>query len=282
MSEEPEKLNLESLYITEERHNQLKQIFPEVFTEGDQIDFDKLKTTLGSHVDENGERFGLQWPGKRDCFKIIQEPAKGTLQPAPEESEGWDNTENLLIEGDNLEVAGLRLMCNEIFGEENFVGNFVWKRRSSSALAELNISVDHKYVLTYQKGGLKALAGRPKDYSSYKNPDNDPIGPWTLGDLTVGMTITQRPNQFYDLTDPDTEKGYKGNPDRVWAFIKSSMNKLLEEKRIYFSEELILRIAEKKPSKVVVLDKGFNGQDELKTNAVQIMKSHGVDDFKTV
>jgi len=256
MSKEPEKLNLESLNIAEERLNRLKKIFPEVFTEGDQIDFDKLKTTLGNHVDENDGRFGLQWPGKRDCFKIIQEPAKRTLQPAPEESEDWDNTENLLIEGDNLEVAGLKLMCNEFFGEENFVGNFVWERRSSSALAELNISVDHKYVLTYQKVGLKALAGRPKDYSSYKNPDNDPIEPWPLGNLTVGMTITQRPNQFYDLTDPDTEKVYKGNPDRVWAFIKSLMNKLLEEKRIYFSEELILRIAEEKPSKVVVLDKG--------------------------
>ena len=119
MSKEPEKLNLESLNIAEERLNRLKKIFPEVFTEGDQIDFDKLKTTLGNHVDENEERFGLQWPGKKDCFKIIQEPAKGTLQPVPEESEVWDNTENLFIEGDNLEV--MKLLQKSYYGKVKMI-----------------------------------------------------------------------------------------------------------------------------------------------------------------
>lgn len=119
MSKEPEKLNLESVNITEEKLNQLKHMFPEVFTEGDQIDFDKLKTTLGNQVDENEERFGLQWPGKKDCFKIIQEPAKGTLQPAPEESEDWDNTENLFIEGDNLEV--MKLLQKSYYGKVKMI-----------------------------------------------------------------------------------------------------------------------------------------------------------------
>lgn len=55
-----------------------------------------------------------------------------------------------------------------------------------------------------------------------------------MGDLTVGMTATQRPNQFYDLKDPKTGKKYSGNPDRVWAFIPSSMEQLIKEKRVYF------------------------------------------------
>jgi len=119
MPEYPENLDTKSLNITEDKLQQLKQVVPEAFTEDGQVDFDKLKTTLGEHGDEQEERFGLQWAGKRDCFKVIQEPAKGTLQPAPEESEDWDNTENLLIEGDNLEV--LKLLQKSYYGKVKMI-----------------------------------------------------------------------------------------------------------------------------------------------------------------
>jgi adenine-specific DNA-methyltransferase len=98
-----DKLDLKSLNISEDKKSKLKELFPEVFSE-DKIDFDKLKLTLGEDIADNEERFGLQWAGKKDCFKVIQEPSVGTLKPCKEESVNWDTTENLFIEGDNLEV----------------------------------------------------------------------------------------------------------------------------------------------------------------------------------
>ena len=98
-----DKLDLKSLNISEDKKSKLKELFPEIFSE-DKIDFDKLKLTLGEGIADNEERFGLQWAGKKDCFKVIQEPSVGTLKPCKEESVKWDTTENLFIEGDNLEV----------------------------------------------------------------------------------------------------------------------------------------------------------------------------------
>ena len=89
--------------ISEDKKSKLKELFPEVFSE-DKIDFDKLKLTLGEDISDSEERFGLQWAGKKDCFKVIQEPSVGTLKPCKKESVNWDTTENLFIEGDNLEV----------------------------------------------------------------------------------------------------------------------------------------------------------------------------------
>src|SRR6266550_5014397 len=98
----PEKLDLASASITEEQHAKLKSLFPEVFTETGKIDFERLKLTLGEWVDPGKERFGLNWPGKADCMKIIQQPSLATLKPVREESVNFDETENLFIEGDNL------------------------------------------------------------------------------------------------------------------------------------------------------------------------------------
>ena len=98
-----DKLDLQSKNITEEQKAKFRELFPEVFTE-DKIDFKKLRLTLGDDVDHGEERFGMTWPGKRDCFKIIQEPSIATLKPCKEESVNWDETKNLFIEGDNLEV----------------------------------------------------------------------------------------------------------------------------------------------------------------------------------
>ncbi len=102
-----EKFPLESMNISEEQKQKLKQLFPEVITEGDKIDWDKLRLTLGETVDVGKERFGMNWPGKADCFKIIQQPSLATLVPARDESVNFDTTENIFIEGDNLEVLKL-------------------------------------------------------------------------------------------------------------------------------------------------------------------------------
>jgi len=99
-------LNGESKDIVAENIQQLKQLFPEVFAE-DSIDFDKLKVVLGEYVDEDDERYNFTWWGKSKALQLAQTPSTGTLRPCPEESKDWDTTENLYIEGDNLEVLKL-------------------------------------------------------------------------------------------------------------------------------------------------------------------------------
>lgn len=97
---------LQSMNITEDNISKLNSLFPEVFNEGN-IDFDVLKQLLGENVDEKEERYGLNWHGKRQARQLALTPSRGTLRPCKAESVDWDNTKNLMIEGDNLEVLKL-------------------------------------------------------------------------------------------------------------------------------------------------------------------------------
>lgn len=84
----------------------LRELFPEAFKE-DGIDFEVLKQMLGGQVHEREEKYGLNWHGKRQARQLALTPSTGTLRPAPEESVDWETTQNLMIEGDNLEVLKL-------------------------------------------------------------------------------------------------------------------------------------------------------------------------------
>ncbi|MDI1291431.1 MAG: site-specific DNA-methyltransferase [Methylobacter sp.] len=143
----------------------------------------------------------------------------------------------IFVSIDDNEVHNLRKAMDEVFGEENFVVQLLWKRRASSAMADNNVSTDHEYVICYHKGELNDFAGYAKDFKSYSNPDDDSRGEWVLGDLTVGMTASMRPNQAYDLIDPATGNIFPFNPNRVWAYIPQSMDKLIAEERVYFPED---------------------------------------------
>ena len=116
---EPEKLDLTSPDIAEDKKQELLRLFPEVRTEGDKIDLDKLKLMLGLTVDAGRERYGMTWPGKADCFKTIQVPSAATLLPALNESVNFDITEHLIIEGDNLEV--LKLLQKSYLGKVQMI-----------------------------------------------------------------------------------------------------------------------------------------------------------------
>jgi adenine-specific DNA-methyltransferase len=107
MTELPQKLDLRSHDIAEDKRQELLGLFPEVRTDGDKLDFDRLKLALGATVDVGKERYGMSWPGKADCFRTIQSPSLGTLLPCLKESVNFEKTENLVIEGDNLEVLKL-------------------------------------------------------------------------------------------------------------------------------------------------------------------------------
>lgn len=117
-----EKMKLTSLDIAAEKREQLKLALKELLPEATSqhgIDFDQLKRALGEWVEPGKERFGLQWPGKADCMKVIQQPSVATLKPAIDESVNFDTTENLFIEGDNLEV--LKLLQKSYFGKVKMI-----------------------------------------------------------------------------------------------------------------------------------------------------------------
>jgi adenine-specific DNA-methyltransferase len=102
-----DKLDLRSQDLAEDKRQELLRLFPEIRTEGGKVDFERLKLALGEAVDVGRERYGMNWPGKAECFRTIQASSLGTLRPCPEESVNFDTTENLIIEGDNLEVIKL-------------------------------------------------------------------------------------------------------------------------------------------------------------------------------
>jgi len=115
----PEPFDLRSHTLPDEKRRELLRLFPEIATEGGKLDFDRLKLALGEAVDVGRERYGMNWPGKADCFRTIQAPSMGTLRPAPEESVNFDTTENLIIEGDNLEV--LKLLQKSYLGKVKLI-----------------------------------------------------------------------------------------------------------------------------------------------------------------
>ena len=332
MSGKPEKMNLDSMNISEAKRIQLKSLFPEVFREN-KIDFEQLKRVLGEWAAPERERFGLNWPGKAECMKVIQAPAKGTLKPCKEKSVNWDTAENLFIEGENLEVlkllqrsyfgkvkmiyidppyntgkefiypdkytesldtylnytgqkdgnghkfstntdtdgrfhsrwlnmmyprlflarnllredgvvfisiddneqANLKKMCDEIFGEENFIGDFIWNSTKSVTNTAL-VSVSHTYNLSFAKNIDYFKRNRsdfrlPENGTGFKNLDNDPRGPWKADPFQVGGW---RPNQQYEIENPQTGEVYKPNSGCSWKNDYDKFQELLSDNRIVF------------------------------------------------
>jgi adenine-specific DNA-methyltransferase len=331
MTEHPDKLDLHSQDIPEEKKQELLRLFPEIHTEGGKIDLERLKLAIGETVDVGKERYGMNWPGKADCFKTIQAPSMGTLRPCPEESVNFDTTENLIIEGDNLEVlkllqksylgkikmiyidppyntgkefiypdnyteslqtylqytgqvdsegkkfstnteadgrfhskwlnmmyprlylarnllrddgvifisiddnevSNLRKLCDEIFGEENFVDCVIWKKRYGGGAKEKYLVTLHEYALFYAKN--KEIHGElfiPLDKESvdryYKLRDENYHirGLYRTHPLEAGKAVDDRPNLIFPIIAPD---GTKIMPERQWYWneerVKESINK---------------------------------------------------------
>ena len=110
------KLDGKSEDIVYDNIQKLKKLFPEIVNE-DKIDFEKLEETLGNYdeIDTSKERYNFTWPGKTDAIRESQKQSTGTLRPCVEESKDWDSTQNLYIEGDNLEV--LKLLQKGYYGK---------------------------------------------------------------------------------------------------------------------------------------------------------------------
>ena len=384
---QPETLDLRSHDIAEDKQQELLRLFPEIRTEGGKIDFERLKLALGEMMDVGKERYGMNWPGKTDCFKTIQAPSLGTLRPCREESVNFDTTENLIIEGDNLEVlkllqksylgkikmiyidppyntgnnfiypddyseslqtyleytgqvdaegkkfstntetdgrfhskwlnmmyprlylarnllredgvifisiddnevANLRRFCDEIFGEENSVGIFVINS-SPSAIDYGHIAKMHDYVLCFSKNLSEISTSQlPEENKEFRYEDQTgPFNIYPLYNGNVAFNPETRPNLFYPfylnpnksgfpLTTPVEQHTLAGKT--VFSVAGGALFICLERQ---LTLDLIRAMAEPRPERVVCLDNGFIGNDQLKANAVQIFKTKGVTSFKTV
>jgi len=347
MSNPDTQMNGDSLNVTEQRRKELKQLFPGVFTETrndkgelvDTLDFERLKAELGSFseiYDNRRERYGMDWPGKRDCLRLIQAPSSATLKPCREESVDFDTTENLFIEGDNLEVlkllqksyygkvkmiyidppyntgkefiypdnfsesldtylqyAGLkdnegrtfstntanegrfhtkwlnmmyprlylarnllqedgvifisiddnevenlRRMCNEIFGEENFIATLIWQKVFSPKNSAKYISEDHDYILVYCRNSdiwrPTLLPRSSESESRYSNPDGDPRGPWASSDLCARNSYSEG---LYSVTCPSGRLIESPPHGTYWRVSKSNFLALHEDSRIWWGDE---------------------------------------------
>jgi adenine-specific DNA-methyltransferase len=330
-----------SFSFDEERIKQLKQIAPEAFADG-KINWKVLQEALGDNLEEEGqeiEHFGLFWPGKREARRLAAIPSQGTLVPCPGEGVDEENTRNIFIEGENLEVlkllqksyAGrikmiyidppyntgndfvyeddfkepieeylrrtgqvneegknlttntktdgrfhskwlsmmyprlrlaknllrddgvivvsiddneahnLKTIMNEIFGEENFVAQVIWQKRVSPANDAKYFSSDHEYLLFYTKVLGYWFPNRTMRTAAhdqyYKNPDNDPRGPWNSAAYTCNKNKSERPNLYYPIINPYTKEKVWPDEKAVWAYSKEKHLENVQNNLLYWGKD---------------------------------------------
>lgn len=152
-----------------------------------------------------------------------------------------------LISIDDNEVHNLRKLCDEVFGSDNFLAEFVWKcRQFTDARSVNNTSTDHEYLVCYSKTGDVSMRGKPRDESKYSNPDGDKRGPWMSRSMLGLATRDQRPNLHYSIVDPKT--GWKFDPpeNTGWRYSPDRMNELITQGCVLFPKEPTGRPREKK------------------------------------
>lgn len=153
----------------------------------------------------------------------------------------------IFVSIDDHEVHNLRLVMNEIFGEENFVAQLIWKgRQFPDSRALTGVSTDHEYILIYARSNGAALRGVERDESKFSNPDNDPRGAWMSRSILGLATKEQRPNLHYEIVDPQTGVKYSPPENTGWRYSKQRMQELIDAGCILFPPEPKGRPREKK------------------------------------
>lgn len=378
-----EKLNGKTMDITAENINKLREIFPEAFTEG-KVDFEALKELLGEFVEEREERYSFTWNGKSKARMLAQTPSTGTLRPCKEESVDWDTTQNLFIEGDNLEVLKLlqksyhkrvkmiyidppyntgkdfvykdnfrdniknykeitgqldgegrsistnpetsgryhtdwlnmmyprlklarnllkddgvifisideieiskiRMICDEIFGEENHVADFVWQNKKGGGNDAKYVAVEHEYVIMYARDEV-ALHNlfepyKPEYLKRYREFDGKGRYFWDTFKRKSGK-------QYYAITAPDgtnLEFDDNGNPIS-WLRSEERFKKDLLEGEVRFvggdgkwSVQFKQRLPEgKKPRSIFLTDSVWHDAGTTSDGSSGILNLFGKDVF---
>ncbi len=154
----------------------------------------------------------------------------------------------IFISIDDNEQAQLKLLCDEVFGAENFVVGLIWKSRQIiDSRNKTNASNDHEYILIYAKNiGLFRLLGKAIDTSKYSNPDDDPRGVWMSNSILGLADATQRPNLHYDLVEPETGRKFSCPVDTGWRYSHETMDAKIKDNRIIFPKSDTGRPREKK------------------------------------
>lgn len=146
------------------------------------------------------------------------------------------NTGAIFISIDDNEQSPLRMLCDEIFEEKNFVATIIWQRAYSPKNQSRHISVDHEYILVFAKDienlNLQLLPRTDKMNARYKNPDKDPRGDWKSGDLVANE---ERKNGHYIIVGPKGDK-FDAPPGKHWSFGKEKMMELQKDNRLYFGK----------------------------------------------
>jgi len=153
----------------------------------------------------------------------------------------------IIVSCDDNEVHNLRCLMNEVFGDENFVAQFVWKARQfTDARATTNVSTDHEYLLAYSRTSDFSLRGIERDESKFANPDNDPRGAWMSRSILGLATKNQRPNLHYEIVEPNTGRVFPPNPATGWRYSEEKMKEMIREGRVLFPAKDDGRPREKK------------------------------------
>ena len=140
----------------------------------------------------------------------------------------------IFISIDENEYANLKKICDEIFGEQNFIGDIIRKTKSMTNDSGFGFNNQHEYLIVYCKDNKNVnIVGDQKDFSNYKNPDNDPNGDWSSGDPSAksGGSST-----FFPIKNPYTQKEDYPPEGRYWAFSQSTLEDYIKTGRIKFKE----------------------------------------------
>lgn len=146
---------------------------------------------------------------------------------------------------DDNEVTNLRKLCDEVFGEENFMAQIVWQKKYSVSNDDPGIAPMHDYILVYQKSGdfhRNLLPRSEKQNERYKNPDNDFRGPWTSGEYVSSKSRWERPTLWYAIRHPKTGKEVWPDENAVWRYSQEKHLEMEAENRLWWGEDLSYEI----------------------------------------
>lgn len=146
----------------------------------------------------------------------------------------------LFISVDDGEVSNARKMCDQIFGEQQFAAQIIWKKRNTPPNDRV-IGAQHDYILVYVKQNLDGIMLRPRSpdqLARYKNVDNHPKGPWIAGDLTGNVKGGRYvASLYYPIINPRTKQEFYPSNNGNWRFNKDKMQRLLDSDEIYFGRD---------------------------------------------
>ncbi|GAB6071266.1 site-specific DNA-methyltransferase [Thiomicrorhabdus hydrogeniphila] len=146
----------------------------------------------------------------------------------------------IFISIDDNEQANLKLLCDEVFGEANFVANIVWQKKYSVSNDDPGIAAMHDYILVYQKSdkfSRNLLPRTEKQQERYTNPDNDPRGVWTSGEYVSSKSKAERPTLWYAIKHPITGKEIWPDENAVWRYTQEKHLELENDNRLYWGKD---------------------------------------------